>query len=163
MSLVRFAAVWWLPLVLVLAGSARPAPASTWIRIGPEGSNVTALAEDTSSGRVYAATRYGGVYVSTDGGRTWQYSSDGISGCRRGTRTSIAFRPDDAKKMVFFFTDHGSALTTDGADTFTYAPPPYQPELGARTTPVGACDPRPGSRRSRRSQPPGAREVGSTR
>lgn len=87
------------------------------------------------------------VRKTTDGGRTWQYSSDGISGCRRGTRTSIAFRPDDAKKMVFFFIDHGSALTTDGGDTFTYAPPPYQPELGARTTAVGACDPRLGSRK----------------
>lgn len=87
------------------------------------------------------------VRKTTDGGRTWRYSSDGISGCRRGTRTSIAFRPDDPNKMVFFFIDHGSALTTDGGNTFAYVPPPRQPNLGAMTTPVGAYDPTPGSRK----------------
>ena len=48
MSLARFAAFWWLPLVLVLTGPARPALSSTWTRIGPEGTNVHALAEDTA-------------------------------------------------------------------------------------------------------------------
>ncbi|OGV90582.1 MAG: hypothetical protein A3K19_24350 [Lentisphaerae bacterium RIFOXYB12_FULL_65_16] len=87
------------------------------------------------------------VRKTTDGGRTWQYCGDGVSGFRRGTRTSIAFRPDDPKKMVFFFIDHGSVTTTDGGDTFAYVPPPRQPDLGAITTAVGACDPTPGSRK----------------
>lgn len=87
------------------------------------------------------------VRKTTDGGRTWQYSGDGVSGCRRGTRTSIGFRPDDPKKMVFFFIDHGSALTMDGGDTFTHLPPPRQPDLGGMSTPVGAYDPTPGSRK----------------
>jgi photosystem II stability/assembly factor-like uncharacterized protein len=87
------------------------------------------------------------VRKTTDGGRTWSYCGDGISGCRRGTRTSIAFRPDDPEKMVFFFIDHGSALTTDDGDTFVYCPPPRQADLGAMTTAVGAYDPTPGSRK----------------
>ncbi len=82
-----------------------------------------------------------------DGGRTWQYCGGGISGCRRQTRTSIAFRPDDPKRMVFFHCDHGSTLTTDGGDTWTYVPPPRQADLGAMTTDVGAYDPTPGSRK----------------
>jgi photosystem II stability/assembly factor-like uncharacterized protein len=87
------------------------------------------------------------VRKTTNGGRTWQYSSDGISGCRRGTRTSLAFRPDDPKKMVFFHIDYGCALTTDGGDTFTYCPPQRQADIGAQTTSIGAYDPTPGSRK----------------
>lgn len=91
------------------------------------------------------------VRKTTDGGRTWIYSSDGISGIRRETRTSIAFRPEDPKKMVFFHTDFGSAITTDGGDTFSYLPPPPQYQLndigGAVSMRVGACDPTPGSKK----------------
>lgn len=83
---------------------------------------------------------------TTDGGATWRLWGSGISGCRRGARTTIAFRPDDPEKMAFFFTDHGCALTQDGGDTWVYAPAPRQADLGAMTMPGGAYDPTPGSR-----------------
>lgn len=91
------------------------------------------------------------VRKTTDGGRNWTYSSDGISGFRRLGRTSIAFRPDDPKKMVFFHLDYGTTLTTDGGDTFSYCPPPRQYQIkgwtSAFTMNVGAYDPTPGSRK----------------
>ncbi len=86
---------------------------------------------------------------TTDGGRTWKYMSDGISGMRRETRTSIGFKPDDPDTMVFFHTDCGSIITTDGGDTFSYCPPPPQTQLddigGLVSMRVGAWDPTPGS------------------
>lgn len=87
------------------------------------------------------------VRKTTDGGRTWIYASDGLSGCRRNFRTSIAFHPTNPNEMVFFHGDWGSARTVDGGDTFTYCPPPRQSQFafGAMTTPVGAYEPTPGS------------------
>jgi photosystem II stability/assembly factor-like uncharacterized protein len=84
------------------------------------------------------------IRKTTDGGKTWVYASDGCSGFRRLTRTSIAFSPDDPLRMVFFHADWGSALTRDGGDTFTLCSPPRQGELSS-TMPVGAYDPTPGS------------------
>ena len=82
-----------------------------------------------------------------DGGKTWQLIGNGVSGSRRGTRTSIAFRPDRPRKMVFFHIDHGAALTLDDGDTWSYVTAPRQADIGAMTMPGGACDPTPGSRR----------------
>jgi photosystem II stability/assembly factor-like uncharacterized protein len=87
------------------------------------------------------------VRKTTDGGKTWVYASDGVSGCRRNYHTSVAFSPDDPRKMIFFHGDYGSALTRDGGDTFTLCSPPRQWELGGYEMPVGACDPTPGSRK----------------
>ncbi|NOY81434.1 MAG: hypothetical protein GXP31_10575 [Kiritimatiellaeota bacterium] len=86
------------------------------------------------------------VRRTTDGGRTWRLFGNGVSGSRRSARTSIAFRPDDPKKMAFFFTDHGCAVTEDGGDTWEYRSAPRQKDLGAKTMPGGAYDPTPGSR-----------------
>lgn len=109
-------------------------------------SHATGLAAHPTEANT-AFIAYPNVEKTEDGGRTWHYCSDGISGSRLGGRTSIAFRPDDPKKMVFFFIDFGSVLTTDGGDTFAYVPPRQFPWPGMRTMPVGAYDPRPGSRR----------------
>ena len=84
--------------------------------------------------------------MTADGGKTWQCMSSGVSGSRRGARTTIAFRPDDPKKMAFFHTDHGCTLTEDGGDTWIYVAAPRQKDLGAMTMPGGAYDPSPGSR-----------------
>jgi photosystem II stability/assembly factor-like uncharacterized protein len=47
---------------------------------------------------------------------------------------------------MFFHPDWGSALTTDGGDTFTYCPAPRQ-EGGSYYMPAGAYDPTQGSRK----------------
>jgi len=84
--------------------------------------------------------------ITTDGGKTWRLLASGVSGSRRGARTAIAFRPDDPKKMAFFYTDHGCSLTEDGGDTWAYVPAPRQADIGAKTMPGGAYDPTPGSK-----------------
>ena len=84
--------------------------------------------------------------MTANGGKTWQCMSSGVSGSRRGARTTIAFRPDDPKKMAFFHTDHGCTLTEDGGYTWVYVTAPRQKDLGAMTMPGGAYDPSPGSR-----------------
>lgn len=84
--------------------------------------------------------------ITTDGGKTWRILGSGVSGSRRGRRTTIAFRPDDSGKMAFFHTDHGCAITEDGGDTWVARPAPRQRDLGAKTMPGGAYDPTPGSR-----------------
>ena len=88
--------------------------------------------------RAYQATP---VRRTTDGGVTWQYASDGISGFRRTVRTSVAFHPDDPNHFVFFHSDFGSARSMNGGDTFTYCPAPRQSDIGAQTMPVGAYQP----------------------
>lgn len=91
------------------------------------------------------------VRKTKNGGRTWEYSSDGISGFRRVGRSSMAFHPDNPQKFVIFHGDFGSTLTTDGGDTFSYLPPPRQDQFGGlgggTSMYVGAFDPTPGSRR----------------
>jgi hypothetical protein len=49
--------------------------------------------------------------------------------------------------MVFFHPDWGSAVTTDGGDTFVWRPPPRATWIqnGLHTMHVGAYDPTPGS------------------
>jgi photosystem II stability/assembly factor-like uncharacterized protein len=73
-----------LPISLVvllptLAGVTTAVAMEEWVSVGPHGANVRALAEDpATANRVYAATRYGGVYVSDDGGRSWVRRSQGL-------------------------------------------------------------------------------------
>ena len=50
------------------------------------------------------------VRKTTDGGRTWFYASDGISGMRRIGRTSMTFHPDDPNKLALFHIDFGYHL-----------------------------------------------------
>jgi photosystem II stability/assembly factor-like uncharacterized protein len=59
------------------------APASAgenfWTSVGPDGGKVTALAVHPTTPRVvYAGTSGGGVFKSTDGGRTWQAANTGL-------------------------------------------------------------------------------------
>ncbi len=87
------------------------------------------------------------IRKTTDGGRTWLYASDGVSGFRRNFRTTVAFHPTNPQELVLFHGDWGSAHTTDGGDTFVLCPPPRQSELGSFNMPVGAYEPVPGSRK----------------
>jgi ligand-binding sensor domain-containing protein len=93
-----------------------------------------------------------GLNVTHDGGATWTLTGAGISGSRRDGRTTVAFRPDDPNKMMFFHTDWGSSLTTDNGDTWTWRPGPRKPIPDAEhpdnfSQPGGAYDPTPGSKK----------------
>ncbi|MBM2832849.1 MAG: hypothetical protein HW406_10 [Candidatus Brocadiaceae bacterium] len=78
------------------------------------------------------------IIKTTDGGKTWSYSSSGYTGGRIGVgKSSLAFYKNQ-QKMVFFLIDFGPSLTVDGGKTFTLLD---IPRLGAKTTPVGAVSP----------------------
>ena len=62
--------------------------------------DVVAELEDAEIGECDAYIG-GPVRRTTDGGVTWEYSSDGISGARRMTRTSIAFTDDPDRFVIF--------------------------------------------------------------
>ena len=85
------------------------------------------------------------IWRTTDGGVSWQYASEGISGSRWMWHTSIAFRPDNPDEFVIFHFDEGATRTIDGGDTFAYCPAPRQADIGAITMSVGAY--RPGTDR----------------
>ena len=85
--------------------------------------------------------------ITRNGGKTWELWGSGVSGSRRSARTAVAFRPDDPRKMAFFYTDHGCSITEDAGDTWAYRAAPRQKDIGAKTMPGGAYCPTPGSRR----------------
>src|SRR5688572_30364368 len=64
-----------LALLLVSCLCVAPAEAGVnwWTPVGPEGGFVTSLAVDPATRTVYAGTP-GGVFVSTDGGESWERS-----------------------------------------------------------------------------------------
>jgi photosystem II stability/assembly factor-like uncharacterized protein len=68
-------------LLLVSLSGASPAHAGVnwWTPIGPEGGWVTSLAVDPATRTVYAGTS-GGVFVSTNGGESWERRSRGLHG-----------------------------------------------------------------------------------
>lgn len=68
-------------LLLALAFAALPLRAgeNVWTQIGPDGGTVTALAPHPTDPRiVYAGTRGGGIFKSTNGGRLWSAASQGL-------------------------------------------------------------------------------------
>ncbi len=91
-----------------------------------------------------AETAYsaGRVHKTTDAGRTWRHSSNGISGCRF---QNVSFRPDDPDTFMVFYTDHGAAITRDGGDTFAWIE--SLREFQPMSCGPGDWDSRPGSKR----------------
>lgn len=85
-----------------------------------------------------------GIRKTTEAGVSWSYSGNGYTGGRRGSgKSSLAFH-HDPKKMIFFLTDFGPALTEDGGESFRLLAVPRT--LNGKTTPVGAVDPTGNSR-----------------
>jgi photosystem II stability/assembly factor-like uncharacterized protein len=65
--------------VLTLAAPAQ-AGVNRWTPIGPEGGRISTLEVDPQSGTVYAGTWGGDVFVSANGGASWQRRSRGLLG-----------------------------------------------------------------------------------
>ena len=84
----------------------------------------------------------GRVHKTTDAGKTWRHSSNGISGCRF---QNVSFRPDDPDTFMVFYTDHGAAITHDGGDTFAWVK--SLREFHPMSCGQGDWDPVPGSKR----------------
>jgi photosystem II stability/assembly factor-like uncharacterized protein len=72
-----------------------------WTPIALENVTVSAIASG-ANGALYAGTRYGGVWSSVDGGRTWKWFSDGMDG-----ENVITLVVDDARNRVYAATSLG--------------------------------------------------------
>lgn len=69
---IRLAGLKFLLLALLLGMGAQRAGAAGWVAIGPYGGDARSLASDPKDpNRMYAGSRTGQVYLTTDGGRTW--------------------------------------------------------------------------------------------
>jgi hypothetical protein len=71
---------------------------------------------------------------TSDGGINWSYSASGYCG---GRAVAFGWYPSDPQRQVFFLTDFGPMLTTNGGTTFR--------ALAGQHSSVGAVDPTPGS------------------
>lgn len=92
-----------------------------WSNIGLDVQNVWSLVVDTTSGKVYAGTRYGDIYSSTDDGQTWQkMQGPAWASQTSGVNSLLAYNG----KLFAGFSNPvsgtiGLAYTKDGGATWT--------------------------------------------
>jgi hypothetical protein len=93
----------------------------SWSNTGLYVQNVWSLAVDTASGKVFAGTRYGDIYSSTDDGLTWQkMQGPSWAGQTSGVNSLLAYRG----KLFAGFSNPlpgtiGLAYTKDNGATWT--------------------------------------------
>lgn len=118
-----------LTLTLMLVAGSAWAGTGVWTNAGPFGGNVQSLVVDpTNAATLYAASPYGGVFKSTNGGGTWQAANAGIP-----TQSVTALAIDPAAPTTLyaaaFSGSFGGILggtlfkSTDGAQSWTELPP----------------------------------------
>ena len=95
----------------------KPAVPSRWTPIGPWIGDVQTLAVDPANPRnVYAGTRNGGVFRSTDAGATWKASADmANTDVRR-----VAVDPTNPKHVLAGTDRGGLWASRDGGVTFSW-------------------------------------------
>src|SRR5262249_10904214 len=103
------------------------AGSSSWTGVGPQGAEVTALAAVPSSSVVYAGTKYGGVYKSTNGGGTWAPSNAGLGAPWVLSLAVTPAVPSTIYAGAIAETASNSGLfkSTDGGATWTASGPPH--------------------------------------
>ena len=115
--LIAFAliAAWLLVLIFILAAPRAFADGGRWRPLGPEGGEVLALlADPLEAGVVYAGALGGEVFVSRDGGDSWQPAGGGLlaSWVYTLARAPIAGAP------LYAGTDQGLFRLEAGADAW---------------------------------------------
>lgn len=104
-----------------------------------EGQHISSLLVEPTSGAVFAGVHWGGLFVSQDGGRTWEPRSDGITQQHVFT-VRLQVRPD-GRTRVYAGTEPVSVYWTDdlgrtwhdlpslrdvpGQENWTFPPPPH--------------------------------------
>ncbi|MBV8199450.1 MAG: hypothetical protein JOZ15_02395 [Acidobacteria bacterium] len=105
------------------AGTAAPAGAglNVWTAAGPNGGQVVAMAPAFANPRlIYAATAYGGIFKSSDGGASWQAASRGLADHQM---LAVAVDPRDSRTVYASSLEGGIAVSHDGAATWTSTAP----------------------------------------
>ncbi len=107
-------------LIVTIAGGASPATAgrNDWTSTGgPPGLVYAVTLDPVIAGVMYAGTSTGGVFKSTDGGRSWAPSSQGL-----GTTGVLSLAIDPLQtSTVYAGTNRGIYRSDDGALTWTEA------------------------------------------
>lgn len=103
-------------LLLVALSAALPAQAGVnwWTPVGPEGGIITSLAVDPETRTLYAAAS-GEVFVSTNGGATWERRNRGLQGSGGVSHVAASSEPVPA---VYAATTQDLYRSTDGGDTW---------------------------------------------
>jgi photosystem II stability/assembly factor-like uncharacterized protein len=111
-----------LSILLTAAAGAQPSSAADvvpgrWMRIGPDGGPVWALAAAPSRpSTVYAGLRGSGVFRSTDGGASWSFAGSGL-----GQSPAVDALAVDAGQpgTVYALTGFGLSKTTNGGGSWS--------------------------------------------
>src|SRR4030095_11705650 len=89
-----------------------PQSVNTWTSNGPAGQQVLSLAIDPgNSSIIYAGTRDGGVFKSTDGGTSWQGANQGIP---REQITTLKIDPSHPATLYVGVWSSGIFKSQDG-------------------------------------------------
>jgi len=118
MRLLRRLGVPVLGTAILAAGPASARGGATWTSLGPPGGTVDVVAAAPSlPTTVYAGSKVGGVFASTDSGQTWRIANAGLSDRRVGR---LAVSPADPG-VVYAGTPSGIFKTTDGGGSWSAA------------------------------------------
>src|SRR5207249_2489162 len=111
--------------IVAAVALATVARAGTWVSHGPEGGSILALAIDpTTPSTLYAATRSGGVFKSTDGGGSWTDVNMGLTNL---DVHAVAVDPTNGNVVYAGVTPHsfpgatGIFKSTDGGGSWSPA------------------------------------------
>jgi photosystem II stability/assembly factor-like uncharacterized protein len=113
---------------LILGLAAPLVAANSWNGLGPPGAEVTAVAAVPNTSVVYAGTKYGGVYKSTNGGGTWTPINAGLGVPWVLTLVVDPSSPSTiyAGVIVDLFNGPGLFKSTDGGATWIGGGPTFQ-------------------------------------
>src|SRR5436309_7785248 len=91
-----------------------------WTSIGPEGGSITVIAVDPlNSNTLYAGTQGGGVFKTTDGGRSWHANNIGLQENPLGDMVVTALALDPRTPSTLYVgTDSGVFKSTDEGRTW---------------------------------------------
>jgi photosystem II stability/assembly factor-like uncharacterized protein len=96
-----------------------PQSVNTWTSNGPAGQQVLSLAIDPgNSSIIYAGTRDGGVFKSTDGGTSWQGANQGLP---REQITTLKIDPSHPATLYVGVWSSGIFKSKDGGATWSAA------------------------------------------
>ncbi len=104
-------------LALGGAGLAPPLGAQEWQPIGPNGGPLREIAQAPGAPDVlYAVTRGGGIFRSTDHGRDWQLAGDALNG---QDLEDLVVDPRDPLRLYAAVKEVGVGVSADGGATWT--------------------------------------------
>jgi len=124
-------------LILLLDNFA--AARQTWTGVGPEGGDIRTLVIDSHTPQtIYAGTRQGGVFKSTNGGRSWSAINSGLPPL--STVQAVAIDPS-TPQTIFASSGGGLVKSTDGGNNWSFDSRSRQPVSGVESMAIDPSTP----------------------